>query len=98
MSSAQNPPVIEPGYTYASVTDKISSIVLTRRTPRGWIYGFLIALSLFMLFNFAVTFLLVKGVGIWGINIPVGWGFGRISGREKAEGKRKKGEKEKREL
>ena len=79
MASAQNPPVIQPGHTYASVTDKISSIVLTRRTPRGWIYGFLIALSLFMLFNLAVTYLLVKGVGIWGINIPVGWGFAIVN-------------------
>ena len=29
-----------PGYTYASVTDKISAIVLTGRTPRGWFIGF----------------------------------------------------------
>jgi hypothetical protein len=29
-------PVIEPGYTFGSVTDKISAIVLTRRTSAGW--------------------------------------------------------------
>ena len=79
MASAENPPVIEPGHSYASVTDKISSIVLTRRTPRGWMIGFGISLVLFMLFNYAVTFLLVKGVGIWGINIPVGWGFAIVN-------------------
>ncbi|HET9399420.1 MAG TPA: NrfD/PsrC family molybdoenzyme membrane anchor subunit [Candidatus Acidoferrales bacterium] len=79
MASAQNPPVIGPGHTYASVTDKISSIVLTRKTPRGWIFGFAIAFSLFMLFNYAVTYLLVRGVGIWGINIPVGWGFAIVN-------------------
>ena len=32
-------PVIGPGYTFASVTDKISALVLTRRTPRGWCTG-----------------------------------------------------------
>jgi Ni/Fe-hydrogenase subunit HybB-like protein len=79
MASAENPPVIEPGHSYASVTDKISSIVLTRRTPRGWMIGFGISLVLFMLFNYAVTFLLVKGVGIWGVNIPVGWGFAIVN-------------------
>jgi Ni/Fe-hydrogenase subunit HybB-like protein len=79
MASAENPPVIEPGHSYASVTDKISSIVLTRRTPRGWMIGFGISLVLFMLFNYAVTFLLVKGVGIWGINIPVAWGFAIVN-------------------
>ena len=28
--------VIEPGHTFSSVTDKISTIVLTRKTPLGW--------------------------------------------------------------
>lgn len=42
------PPVIEPGYTFASVTEKISAIVLRRRTPRGWIIGFGLSFVLFM--------------------------------------------------
>ena len=33
------PPVVGPGYTYASVGQKISSIVLTRKTPTGWFVG-----------------------------------------------------------
>ena len=32
-----------------------------------------------MMLLFAVTYLLVKGVGIWGINIPVAWGFAIIN-------------------
>lgn len=68
-------PILKPGYTYASVTDKISSIVLTTRTPRFWWIGFSISFLLVMVLLGAVTYLLVKGVGIWGINIPVGWGF-----------------------
>jgi Ni/Fe-hydrogenase subunit HybB-like protein len=79
MGSAQNPPVIEPGHTYATVTDKISSIVLTRRTTRGWYLGFAIAFALFMLFMYAVTYLFAVGVGIWGVNIPVGWGFAIVN-------------------
>ena len=31
--SAAAGPILDPGYTYASVTEKISSIVLTRLTP-----------------------------------------------------------------
>ena len=27
----------------------------------------------------AVTWLLLKGTGIWGVNIPVGWGFAIIN-------------------
>ncbi|MBI1926655.1 hydrogenase, partial [Candidatus Poribacteria bacterium] len=41
-------PVIGPGHTYASVTDQISAIVLSRRTPRGWFIGFGIAFILVM--------------------------------------------------
>jgi Ni/Fe-hydrogenase subunit HybB-like protein len=72
-------PIIGPGYNYGSVTDKISSIVLTTKTPKGWLIGFGISFVLTMMLLFAVTYLLVKGVGIWGINIPVGWGFAIIN-------------------
>jgi Ni/Fe-hydrogenase subunit HybB-like protein len=67
--------VLAPGHTYRSVTDKISAIVLARGTRRGWWIGFAIAILLFMMFNFAVAYLLATGVGIWGINIPVAWGY-----------------------
>jgi Ni/Fe-hydrogenase subunit HybB-like protein len=79
MQPSQNSPVIEPGHTYASVTDKISSIVLSRKQPKGWYFGFAIAFALLMLLTYAVTYLLVVGVGIWGINIPVGWGFAIVN-------------------
>src|SRR5438477_4285992 len=71
--------LITPGHTYGSVTDKISSIVLTGRTPRSWIFGFAVALALLLLFLYAVAYLLVAGIGIWGVNIPVGWGFGIVN-------------------
>jgi Ni/Fe-hydrogenase subunit HybB-like protein len=67
--------VLAPGYTYRSVTEKISAIVLTRGTRRGWWIGFAIAFSLLMMLNLAIAYLLAEGVGVFGINIPVGWGF-----------------------
>src|SRR6266581_495834 len=49
-------PVLGPGYTYGSVTDKISAIVLTRPTSLGWFVGFAIAFSLMGLMTlFAVA-------------------------------------------
>jgi Ni/Fe-hydrogenase subunit HybB-like protein len=68
-------PVLEPGHTYASVTDQISSIVLTRRTPLGWLVGFGISFCLLMAFLYATAYLFAKGVGIWGTTIPIGWAF-----------------------
>jgi hypothetical protein len=72
-------PVVAPGHTLASVTDRIGSIVLTGRTPRAWWLGFAVAFALVMLLNFAVTWLLVVGVGIWGINVPIAWGFAIVN-------------------
>jgi Ni/Fe-hydrogenase subunit HybB-like protein len=72
-------PVIGPGYTYGSVTDKISAIVLTRRPPPGWWIGFAVAFLLTLMLLVAVTYLFIRGVGIWGINIPIGWGFAIVN-------------------
>src|SRR4029077_6526105 len=68
-------PVIAPGHTFATVTDKISTIVLTRKTPLYWLIPFLISCALLMVFLAAVSYLFAKGVGIWGIRTPVMWGW-----------------------
>lgn len=74
------PPVIyDKGMTFDAVTDKIGSVVLTPHTPLGWIAGFLFALAFVGLFGIAVTWLFVRGVGIWGIDIPVAWGFAIVN-------------------
>ncbi len=76
---ANKTPVIEPGHTFATVTDKISSIVLTRPTSNGWIVGFAASFLLTMMMLYALGYLFLRGVGIWGINIPIGWGFAIIN-------------------
>ena len=71
--------LLAPGQTYESVTSAISSIVLTRKHPRSWMFGFAAAFALLMMFLFAISYLLYRGVGIWGINIPVAWGFAVVN-------------------
>src|SRR6476660_8479016 len=68
-------PVIDPGLTFASVTDKISSIVLKRKTPLWWFVGFAISFVLFQLMLLAITNLVFVGIGLWGVNVPVAWGI-----------------------
>lgn len=72
-------PLIVPGHTFATVTDKISAIVLGRGLKRGWIIGFAIAFTLLNILMVSTGYLVLKGVGIWGINIPVAWGFAIIN-------------------
>ncbi|MGA7613615.1 MAG: NrfD/PsrC family molybdoenzyme membrane anchor subunit [Thermoanaerobaculia bacterium] len=75
----QRIPTIGPGHTFGTITDKISSIVLTTKTPRGWFVGFTIAFLVVMMMLYAIGGLLYWGVGVWGINIPVGWGFAIVN-------------------
>src|SRR5438876_919716 len=72
---AGTPDVIAPGYTFGTVTDKISAIVLARKTPLGWYAGFGTAMLFTLLLLVSLTYLVVTGIGIWGNNIPVGWAF-----------------------
>jgi len=68
-------PVIGPGHSYKSITDKLVSVVLSRNTPIAW---FLFMAVGFLLLNgllIAITYLLFVGTGIWGNNQPVGWAF-----------------------
>ena len=53
---ARTPEVIAPGHTFESVTESISHIVLSKRTPIGWFFGFAIAFAV-------VTAAAVIGVG-----------------------------------
>lgn len=73
------PPVVGPGHDIGTVTDKISSIVLTRGTPLWWLIGLGVSFALVMLLLYAVTALLVRGIGVWGVNNPVGWGFAIVN-------------------
>ena len=71
--------ILGPGHDYTSVTEKISGIVLTRHTGRGWLVGFGISLVLMLVLLYSLVMLLAVGVGIWGVNVPVGWGFAIVN-------------------
>ncbi len=68
-------PLVGTELTFGSVTDKISAIVLKRKTPITWFIGFAISFALFQLMMLAVTKLFFIGIGEWGVKIPVGWGM-----------------------
>jgi Ni/Fe-hydrogenase subunit HybB-like protein len=74
MTEIHNPNILKPGHTYTSVTDQISSRVMNE-PPRGWWIGFLISIVFVVVFTISVAVLLLRGVGIWGINVPVAWGL-----------------------
>ncbi len=78
-TAAKGPPLISPAYTIGSVTDQISSIVLTGRTPTLWFVGFGLSFMLLLVLLYTISYLVLRGIGIWGNNVPVGWGFDIIN-------------------
>ena len=72
-------PLIEPGHTFASISDKIGNVVLSTNTPLTWFIVVSIGFMIMGALGMAVTWLMIKGTGIWGVNQPVGWGFAIIN-------------------
>jgi Ni/Fe-hydrogenase subunit HybB-like protein len=72
-------PVIDEGHSLASVSDKVGGIVLKRKITLGWTLGLFIAFGLVQALAAGAVWLFMKGVGVWGINIPNGWGFAIIN-------------------
>ncbi|HEU5014439.1 MAG TPA: NrfD/PsrC family molybdoenzyme membrane anchor subunit [Roseiflexaceae bacterium] len=78
-SDGASAPILEPGQTFRSVSEKISSLVLERKTGLGWFAGLGITFLGFMMMMFAISYLLYWGVGVWGVDIPVAWGFAIVN-------------------
>jgi molybdopterin-containing oxidoreductase family membrane subunit len=68
-------PVIEPGHTFESVTDRISRIVIGGRHPLPWFIWLFVGFIGANMLMVSIGYLLFTGIGIWGTNIPVGWAF-----------------------
>ena len=79
MEMEQEVPVLAPGHNLTSVTEKISSIVLERPLSPAWVLGFVFCSGFVLMLGTAVGYLFFKGTGIWGVNVPVGWGFAIIN-------------------
>src|SRR5258705_10185397 len=71
--------IIGPGHAYASVTEKISALVLTKKTPRSWYIAFVISSLLVMLLFISLYHLVTTGIGVWGPQSSVPWGFAIVN-------------------
>ena len=72
-------PLVQNKHDLVSIGEAIGGVVLDRPHPRGWWIGFLAGFALLQILAVSVCWLFYKGVGIWGVNIPVGWGFAIVN-------------------
>jgi Ni/Fe-hydrogenase subunit HybB-like protein len=70
------PAVLGGSHTFATVTDSIASIVLKKdkKRSRWWMIGFALSFSLLMVLFYAIGNVLIRGIGVWGVNQPAAWG------------------------
>ncbi|MCP4251592.1 MAG: polysulfide reductase NrfD, partial [bacterium] len=70
--------IIGPGHDSATVTEHISQVVYGS-TPK-WIFAiWAVGLALVMVMLMSIAKLVFVGTGVWGLNVPVAWGFAIIN-------------------
>ena len=72
-------PVLAHGQTYESVSSSVSDVVLSGRVPRQWYIALGVSFLGIGMLMMAATWLFLRGVGVWGLNVPVAWGFAIIN-------------------
>jgi Ni/Fe-hydrogenase subunit HybB-like protein len=71
---AGHPPLILRSPDFRAITDVVADVA-ERPTPIGWWLFFIPSLALLGLLGVAVSWLFWEGIGIWGLNQPVGWAW-----------------------
>jgi molybdopterin-containing oxidoreductase family membrane subunit len=66
--------LIEDAPSYGEITREIAE-PLERRPSRGWWIAFLIAASAMTLGFVLIAYTVRTGIGVWGLNRTIGWGF-----------------------
>jgi molybdopterin-containing oxidoreductase family membrane subunit len=67
-------PLVNGHKTYAQITEDIISPI-ERKPGRMWYVGFFFSVALLAFGAFSVTWFVYWGLGTWGINRTVGWGW-----------------------
>ncbi len=72
-------PLVTGGHDFTSVTESVCRITEREKTPTAWYVAFAISLSLLGVLGLMVAYLFLTGVGVWGVNNPVGWGWAIVN-------------------
>ena len=71
--------LIKGNKTYQQVTDDILRPMDTKMPPRWWYIGIFITVSMILLGLWGMYTTISTGIGTWGVNNNVAWGFGIIN-------------------
>jgi molybdopterin-containing oxidoreductase family membrane subunit len=70
-------PLVEGGLGFHELTEAVCTPA--EKPPLAWWVAFFISLSALGILGLALFWLIWEGIGIWGINNPVGWGWAIVN-------------------
>lgn len=70
--------IVAANQTFQTVTEKICGIA-EGKASKGWYILFGISASLTLVLVSTIGYLFWEGIGIWGLNVPVGWGWAIVN-------------------
>ena len=72
-------PLVLGDHNFESVTETVCAIVERPKPPLGWYIAFSISSSIASMFLVLLAYLFGVGIGVWGLQNPVGWGFAIVN-------------------
>ncbi|RAP33920.1 hydrogenase [Candidatus Marinamargulisbacteria bacterium SCGC AG-439-L15] len=71
-------PLVADNPSFADVTNVVCKPV-EDKAPKWWLIGLMLSFSLLLMMVGMIGYLVWDGVGVWGLNQPVGWGFAIVN-------------------
>ena len=68
-------PLINGHDDYASITETVCRVAEREKTPKAWYIAFAVSCSATGILFLSIGYLFITGVGVWGNNSPVFWGW-----------------------
>ena len=75
----QRAPLVLGDNDFASVTDTVCRVVEGPHLGKAWWIAFGISSALTGVLFAMIAYLLLTGVGVWGVHVPVAWGFAIVN-------------------
>jgi Ni/Fe-hydrogenase subunit HybB-like protein len=72
-------PLVVGDNDFSTVTEKVCRIAERPKPPRAWYIAFTVAASGTAMLLIMVAYQVLTGVGVWGVNNPVGWGWAIVN-------------------
>ena len=74
----EEPALVQGGMTFHDITEAVS-VHVEKKTPLAWWVAFGVSLALLGLMFVSLAKQVWNGPGVWGLNVPVGWGWAIVN-------------------